>query len=363
MINALQANFQSGCLSMARGDYLTALSYFLQIEKNYPLHPETQTNLGTCYLKLNQLAEAQLHYLKALLSLPNDTQLLFNLGVINMKEGRRREAIAFYSHVVEIEPCHFAAHNNLGVVWLALENAETALLHFRRAHEIDSSNLAVSHTIDLLERKKGIKQPPKEYVSSLFDSYATYYEQHLINTLNYTVPQAMFDLISASTVLPVGEWVIADIGCGTGLCGSLFREAATSLVGIDLSSGMLAEADKKGVYDELIKSDVKDYLQKYPSTFDLILASDVLVYMGDLNEIMSAASQALRWKGRFVFSTEISQVEDYILEKSGRFAHHKSYIEKLARQHRFQVMDCHKTALRAQRQLTVPGYLYQLVLF
>ncbi|NIR58985.1 MAG: methyltransferase domain-containing protein, partial [Gammaproteobacteria bacterium] len=44
---------------------------------------------------------------------------------------------------------------------------------------------------------------------------------------------------------------ILDAGCGTGLCGPLLAPHARTLVGVDLSGGMIAKAEELAVYDEL----------------------------------------------------------------------------------------------------------------
>lgn len=44
---------------------------------------------------------------------------------------------------------------------------------------------------------------------------------------------------------------ILDLGCGTGLIGSWFKDYARKLVGVDVSPTMLDMATKKGCYHEL----------------------------------------------------------------------------------------------------------------
>ena len=44
---------------------------------------------------------------------------------------------------------------------------------------------------------------------------------------------------------------VLDLGCGTGLIGSWFKDYARKLVGVDISPTMLDMATKKGCYHEL----------------------------------------------------------------------------------------------------------------
>lgn len=55
---------------------------------------------------------------------------------------------------------------------------------------------------------------------------------------------------------------ILDLGCGTGLIGSWFKDYAKKLVGVDVSPTMLDMATKKGCYHELRRgvSEVADAL-------------------------------------------------------------------------------------------------------
>ena len=49
--------------------------------------------------------------------------------------------------------------------------------------------------------------------------------------------------------MPEGR--VLDLGCGTGLAGEALRRRAAWLEGVDLSSGMIDQARRKGLYDRL----------------------------------------------------------------------------------------------------------------
>lgn len=61
---------------------------------------------------------------------------------------------------------------------------------------------------------------------------------------------------------------------------------ATRLVGGDLSVGMLEQAARREIYDELVQAGLAVYIAAHPSTFDVIVASDTLVYQGRLEETL-----------------------------------------------------------------------------
>ena len=58
---------------------------------------------------------------------------------------------------------------------------------------------------------------------------------------------------------PIGK--VLDLGCGTGLVGQAFKMDKNSFIGVDISQKMLDKAALKGVYANLIKADIVDFLQ------------------------------------------------------------------------------------------------------
>lgn len=353
------ARFHFACLLMQQDQIEPALKEFLLIEAVQPFHFETQTNLATCYLKQGKLNEAKTHYLKALELKPEDTQILFNLGVIGMQQGNIDNAIQHYQRATIINPDYFAAHNNLGVAFLTKQHIDLAQHHFEQALRIQPNNSAIAYTVQMLAQKQRLLAAPPDYVQSLFDAYADHYESHLLKALEYQVPQQLFTLaknsLSKSHLLD-----ILDLGCGTGLCGIPFKPYARSLIGIDLSQKMLDVAMQKNIYSELLKSDLNSYLTHQSNQFDLILAGDVLVYIGDLEEIFTYAKNALRKNGLFIFNSEITDQEDYKMNQSGRFSHSKTYLDALAIKNQFELLKYQVCTTRMQNNEPVYGHLYML---
>ena len=354
------AHFQAGCLLMQQSKYQAAAEHFILIVQEHPFHVETQTNLATCYLRLGQLNEAKLHYLQALKIAPNDTQILFNLGIISLQQAEIEEAIAFYLHAVQINPDFAEAHNNLGVAYMTLNDVQAALWHFREVARIEPHNAAIQHTITIITQEKKLSASPPEYVRTLFDSYADHYDPHLMQALHYQVPEWIFKMVQKNRDMTKVSWDILDLGCGTGLCGELFKAQAHSLVGVDLSAKMLAIAAQKNNYDQLIQADILTFLQDKSAAYDLIIAGDVLVYFGDLTTVFSSVANALKPHALFVFNTEVSMGDHYRLTPTGRFAHHKDYLSQLATQNDLIILQYQAVTLRVQNQQEVQGHLYLL---
>ena len=88
---------------------------------------------------------------------------------------------------------------------------------------------------------------------------------------------------------------------------------------------MLQQATKKQIYDTLICDDILVSLRNIAPA-DLIIASDVINYFGDLNELMSTVYNALLSDGHWIFSTETPTKHGEGLQPSGRFCHHPNIV-------------------------------------
>ncbi|NKF33446.1 methyltransferase domain-containing protein, partial [Pseudomonas sp. BGM005] len=79
------------------------------------------------------------------------------------------------------------------------------------------------------------------------------FETALIEKLDYSVPQKLAALVSATG----RHYACAvDLGCGTGLLGPEIHGRVGRLEGFDLSQNMLAKAAEKAVYDHLAQADL-----------------------------------------------------------------------------------------------------------
>jgi predicted TPR repeat methyltransferase len=211
----------------------------------------------------------------------------------------------------------------------------------------------------LLAARLGRRPPhaPAKYVRALFDTYAPRFDEHLMVELAYAAPNGVRDLLDAPTVVQPVDTLV-DLGCGTGVMAPLCRSLARTLVGVDLSPRMLARADARRLYDRLEEGDIVGFLQRHDAAFDLLIAVDVVVYIGDLRPLLVAAARALQPGGHFAFTTELLGEGDYRLRRSGRFAHCGSYVESLVREVGLEVERALQRAVRTEADQPVQGGLY-----
>ncbi|MDB5298704.1 MAG: cellulose synthase subunit BcsC, partial [Phycisphaerales bacterium] len=197
---------------------------------------------------------------------------------------------------------------------------------------------------------------PLEAVTQLFDRYADHFDAHLRGPLRYHLPEVIADTIIA--LQPGRDMDVMDLGCGTGLCGPLLRPWAATLQGVDVSPEMLKKARERGVYDRLERGDLVDTLRQNPQALDLLVAADVLIYLGDLAPTFESAAAALRPRGLFAFSVESCEGDRYQLRPGNlRFMHSKAYVQHLAAIYGFNEESISPIAVRYEAGQPVAGYL------
>jgi predicted TPR repeat methyltransferase len=197
------------------------------------------------------------------------------------------------------------------------------------------------------------------YVELVFDDFASTFDAKLA-TLNYRAPQLVADALRACLPAPARQFDIADLGCGTGLCGPLVQGWARQLRGCDLSGAMLAQARQRGVYDALDKGELVQYLAARPAGFDVVVSADTLCYFGDLREVARAARRALRPAGWLVFTVEALPETDraaYRLMPNGRYAHALGHVESVLAVAGLQRQKIDDVALRDEGGRPVRGWL------
>ena len=144
-----------------------------------------------------------------------------------------------------------------------------------------------------------------------------------------------------------------DLGCGTGLSGAAFKDLAARLDGIDLSPAMIEKARARGIYDSLAVADIERGLAA--EAFDLIIAADTLVYLGDLEATMQGVARALKADGFFLFTVEKKEGEGFELGPKRRWRHSEAYLRALARADGLEIVGLLACSPRTEGGLPVEG--------
>lgn len=109
-----------------------------------------------------------------------------------------------------------------------------------------------------------------------YDQWAKDYERDLTEAFGRPNREPIVDLTLKYVPKDAN---ILDAGAGTGTLGQwLHQEGYRHLVAIDLSAGMLAEAQKKNVYQQLYTMVLGEPLDFPTATFDAVTACGVFTY-------------------------------------------------------------------------------------
>jgi predicted TPR repeat methyltransferase len=349
-----------GAICRAEGRHHEAMILYRRALAQDPDADDVRLNLGNLLNDMGRHAEAETVFREVLLRRPNDARTLYGLSVALVRQQSDTAAVEILERLVTLDPEHRRALRSLAVTLVRLGQEKPSLAAYERLLALEPDDASVRHLVDAL-RGNASARAPAAYVKMVFDSHAASFEASLKGKPAYRMPELLTGMLAAH-VRPGDRFAHAvDLGCGTGLMAPLLRSFCERLEGVDLSSAMIGEAEKKGLYDALAAADIIECLHGETTPLDLITAADVFVYLGDLTPVFAAAAARLRPGGLFLFSTEhLSPGEDFRLQPTARFAHGEVYLERLAQQHGFAILSRATTTIRRERGAGVVGGLYLL---
>ncbi|HXL98399.1 MAG TPA: methyltransferase domain-containing protein [Rhizomicrobium sp.] len=287
---------------------------------------------------------------------PNISLVAAALGEALLGGGRLPTAIGEFQRALRLDPDNAEARLGLGRAWLDAGEPEKALEAFDAIADEDARvwaapKIAEAHAMRAAPRSNA------RYVRHLFDQFSTDYDARMIGQLGYRAPailRELFDLTIAADGLS-----ILDLGCGTGLSGEAFRDAAARLDGIDLSPAMIAKARARGIYDDLRVADLETTLDG-ARAYDLILAADTLVYFGDLAAVFKGAVRSLAPGGNFLFTVEKADGDGFELGPKRRWRHSQAYLRAQAGHAGFEISGFVDCVPRSEAGVPVEGYAVAL---
>ena len=348
----------SGACYASLGQMDTAVNRYEKALDIKPDYADAHNNLAITLQGLDQLDAAVERYKKALAIKPDYAEAHYNLGDTLHKLGQLDASVRSYEKAIAIKPDYAEAHNNLGNTLKRLGQLDAAVRSYKKALAIKPDYVVPQHMINALTGNTSTK-PPKEYVKNLFDDYAERFDDSLIKQLGYKLPFLMKELILKLDPKRKAFEKVIDLGCGTGLTGKELRDISGNLTGIDISSNMVNKARELDVYDRLIEGDVVDILSSSKEKYDLFIALDVFVYIGELTKIIKTVRQCCNKNALFIFSIETQEEDGYSLLKSARYSHSEGYILKTASDG-FKLIKSQEVNLRKQKESWIKGKIFFL---
>ncbi|CAN0005734.1 unnamed protein product, partial [Heterosigma akashiwo] len=294
---------------------------------------------------------------------------------------------------VSFDPTNSELHYKYAKYLRNKGDKDKAAEHFRKCLELQPDHSLAEFWLGTFGGSDAVPSKcPENYIKKLYNGYASKFEEHLVKDLRYQTPTVINALLQQVT--EERGWnstnnAALDLGCGTGLSGLAFKVHARSMVGVDLSEAMIEEARKKDIYNEVHVADVLGFLREKliqsenynpPGEdghsqpihqFDLFIACDVFVYIGDLSEVMQTISLLVKNttlprgddsdqpSAIIVFSTEkqLSGDTPFTLNDTGRYTHSKQYILDICRQNDLEVCKIEERTIRQNKGLPVLGFL------
>jgi len=353
--------YRQGDKLRGRGKLEEAVKAFEQGLMIDPDHLQSLNDMGIALHDLGRTEDALAAYRRVLGIDPDYVYSLNNIANALHDHGAEADAMAAYQRALEIDPDFEDAIYNLAVVYQEKGANKKAANLFQRLLRLDPDHATARHLAAALSGATTARAP-QEYVQNLFDDYAESFEAELTGDLDYRTPKALQDLLRRQRGRKSFFNRALDLGCGTGLMGQALRSHVARLHGIDLSTGMLKQAESKGIYDKLMVGDLAERLQKRGPKYDLFAAADVLVYLGELDDLFAAVRQRAATGALFLFSTELCRKAGYQLGASGRYQHSRGYIRAMARQHGMSQIAAEDTDLRQDSGRPVRGqcHLYAI---
>jgi len=326
-------------------------------------HGAVFNNLGSALYMLGRLDEAADAWRRALALTPDDPGIHLNLANVLRRRGDLAAAVEALERAIALGEDRPEVRNNLGRALHKLGRREDAAAVFRAAVAADPTNAGAAHWLAALTGETPAA-PPAAFVTGVFDALAPGFDRHLTEDLGYATPRhlrALLDRLRPAAERPPGR--LLDLGCGTGLSGAAFADAAAHLTGVDLSAPMLSRAREKGVYDALYQGDLVEFLAGGTGVWDLFVAADTLCYIGDLAPVFAAVQRRAAAGAWFLLSVERARRAPpggYRLRPTGRYAHGRDYLAALAEHHGLRVAAMETAPLRKERGAWVEGLLAAL---
>lgn len=303
---------------------------------------------------LRQLPDAVESFDRAIHLRPDWAEAYSAQGASLFRLGEFEAALDSYDQALRLKPDHALAHYHRGNALRAMERNDQAIAAYRAALAHGDNPETIAFALASLGVGETPAVLPAEYVRSLFDQYANHFDEHLVNVLDYQTPAYLDSMLRR--VAPATGLDTLDIGCGTGLCAPYLKAYSRRLDGVDLSQQMLDKAAERGGYDELACADLITYLDGRAERWDLAVAADVFVYIGDLAPVFERVRRALRPGGRFCFSVEAGRDADFTLLPTNRYAHSLAYLERLAQATGFDILAAEPLAARQENGATIAGH-------
>ena len=351
-------NLGNALLEAGRGE--EAAQAYEQCRLLDPDHLEVLNNLACMQMRLQRLPEAEAWLRQLLARDPDHVDAHLNLAAVMSQTGRLAECFALFTRALELQPQEGRIRRLLGIVYAQGGRLQEAAAVFREWLALEPDSVQARHHLAAVTGQDVPARAPDAYVAEVFDNFAGSFDERLA-ALDYCAPalvgQALAQLLGPAPATPALQ--LLDAGCGTGLCAQHLRPHAGQLVGVDLSAGMLEQAQRRGGYDALHQAELTAWLADHPGAYDAVVSADTLCYFGQLDPVLAAAARSLRPGGLLVFTVEAhaDEAADHRLQHHGRYSHSQPYLARAVAAAGLAAPQLESVILRREAGQPVHGWL------
>ncbi|PNW83340.1 hypothetical protein CHLRE_05g247300v5 [Chlamydomonas reinhardtii] len=346
-----------GVIHQEAGRWAEAADAFERANEKDPMNAATLMNLARALRELGRQQRAAEVYGAVTKLRPDHPTAHYRRGAILRSLRRNEEALAAFRQHLRLVPDHQASR-----FWIAAITGDTAGMSAAPPDMVAGLfDQYADHFDDHLVNKLQYKTPEalRDQLLAAHTHLAATRAASGVGTStsngsSSTSSSSSSSNSTSSSSKPAWRRCV-DLGCGTGLMGPLLlpymARGAAGLEGVDLSAGMVKEAARRGCYGRLEVGELVGYLEAEAAAlttdtmtttakvensepvsasatssmvsadtvagqhvdrsvpYDLLVAADVFVYIGDLAPVLRAAAAAAVAGAVLAFSTEALELE------------------------------------------------------
>jgi Flp pilus assembly protein TadD/peroxiredoxin len=162
-------DFTYGVALFQHGYLEQAAASFEQVIAAKPQEPEAYYNLGTLYLRKNDLPNAR-RYLEQTVKLhSNHPEAWNNLGMVAAQEGHGDEAIKYFEQSLQFRPDYATALVNVGNLYRRQGDSAKAEKSLSRAVEIEPKNPEANYSLGMLYARQDQLERAAKYLQQAVD--------------------------------------------------------------------------------------------------------------------------------------------------------------------------------------------------
>jgi len=341
-----------------------------------PTNPAFREGLATALAAAGQPQAAAATYAAGIAAAPGSLALRNAAILLALRERDFATAIALAEAACAVGIADASTFGLKGHALASLGRHAEAADAYADALKLGPDDPYLRRVVTAADVPPDATRAPVDYVRRVFDGYADRFEGHLIS-LGYRIPGVMRNALRAHLLsdtdpgladltTPALIGPVLDLGCGTGMVAVALADLPLGpWVGVDLSPRMLRIAAAKRLYTALHDGDLIDFLTDDRGQWGVILAADVLCYLGELEPLFAAVFPRLLPGALFVSSAEelvgpYFGNGDWALGRLGRFAHARDYIARTASAAGFTVRAIDAEVQRQDAGAPVAGFLIVL---